>query len=79
VSDGGVRLRRRRLDRARRIWFRNDTACGSSIDLPAFLVCLRDRSTGASGLASAEAQDGDLFDNVGSAAAPHLVRRRSST
>jgi hypothetical protein len=59
------------------LWFTNDPACGSSIDLPTFLVCLRDEiDAHLDGLASAlKPRTAILFDNVGLGDGfPDLVR-----
>jgi hypothetical protein len=59
------------------LWFSSDPTCGSSIDLPTFLACLRDEvDARMDGLVSAvKPRTGILFDNVGLGAAfPHLVR-----
>jgi hypothetical protein len=59
------------------LWFANDAACASSIDLPSFMVCLRDEiDARADALATnLKPRAGLLFDNVGLGAAfPHLVR-----
>jgi hypothetical protein len=59
------------------LWFGNDGACGSSIDLPTFLACLRDEIDGRlDALASAlKPRTGVLLDNVGLGAGfPHLER-----
>jgi hypothetical protein len=59
------------------LWFSTDPTCGSSIDLPTFLGCLRDEvDAHMDGLVSAvKPRTGLLFDNVGLGGAfPHLVR-----
>ena len=59
------------------LWFANDPACGTSIDLPSFMVCVRDQiDVRLDGLASAlKPRTAVLFDNVGLGDAfPHLVR-----
>jgi hypothetical protein len=59
------------------LWFGTDVACASAVDLPAFLVCLRDRiDAGTDALASTlQPRVALLFDNAGLGAGfPHLAR-----
>ena len=59
------------------LWFANDPGCASSIDLPSFMVCMRDEvDARVDALASTlKPRAGLLFDNVGLGDAfPHLVR-----
>jgi hypothetical protein len=59
------------------LWFANDATCASSIDLPSFMICLRDEvDARVDALASSlKPRAGLLFDNVGLGGAfPHLVR-----
>ena len=59
------------------LWFANDAACASSIDLPSFMVCLRDEIDGhLDGLVSTlKPRSGLLFDAIGLGGEfPHLVR-----
>jgi hypothetical protein len=59
------------------LWFGNDATCASAVDLPSFLVCLRDRiDAQTDALASMlKPRTGLLFDNAGLGAGfPHLAR-----
>lgn len=59
------------------LWFGNDSACASSIDLPSFLVCLRDEVDTRTDelISSLKPRAALLFDNAGLGAGfPHLVR-----
>jgi hypothetical protein len=59
------------------LWFGNDTACASAIDLPSFLVCLRDEVDARTDelVSSLKPRTALLLDHAGLGAGfPHLVR-----
>jgi hypothetical protein len=59
------------------LWFGNDTACASEIDLPSFLVCLRDEVDSRTDelVSMLKPRTALLFDNAGLGGGfPHLVR-----
>jgi hypothetical protein len=59
------------------LWFGNDAACASSIDLPSFLVCLRDEVDARTDalVSTLKPRTALLFDNAGLGGGfPHLVR-----
>jgi hypothetical protein len=59
------------------LWFGNDTACASEIDLPSFLACLRDEVDARTDelVSTLKPRSALLFDNAGLGDDfPHLVR-----